>query len=476
MHDVRVRESIRHDAPSEQSEHLRLSNILDQMPVGIGVFDVTGRLFHANRHFQRVAGGSITTLQSMAGHDWRACDSEGKPIDPRLYPGARALRGEVATPGLDFLRTDAAGQTFWVGISAVPLTSASSREPVGAVIVVENIDQRHRAEERRRASEARFRRFAEHSSNALWIANVETGVIEYLSPAAGRIWAERNCMETLSDWEASVHPADRAFAVERRVQVIEGECQRFSYRIVDEAGATCRHVRETSFPIPAAGGDNACIGGIIEDISPDVQIYLVQGHGTNSSDLIAMLRPTARRITTFSCHQDLMNVADVLNPGCIILDMRGAKVAPRALRDLLMRRPAELQVIIIGAVDTPPADMIDALRAGAIDYLVEPISSGALERAVQTACDALPLRLARPDDGAEDTNQRFTLLSRREREVLLGLVGGGTNKSIARTLDISPRTVEVHRAHLMERLNVRSLTELLHLARDAGIRPACPAL
>lgn len=71
-------------------------------------------------------------------------------------------------------------------------------------------------------------------------------------------------------------------------------------------------------------------------------------------------------------------------------------------------------------------------------------------------------------EDAPDPSARFRQLSRREREVPEGLVAGGTNKSIARELGISPPTIEVHRAHLMERLNARSLSELLQMVHQAG--------
>lgn len=323
----------------------------------------------------------------------------------------------------------------------------------------------------RSSTELRLVRFAEHSSNALWIASVARRTFEYLSPAALRIWGGRRQMESLMDWEAVVHPADRPLAIERRQRVTEGECQSFQYRLVDEQGTTRRQVRETSFPMPAAQGEEACIGGIVEDVSPDIQVYLVRSGGTGSTDLLEMLRPAARRLTCFSTYQALMNVAEVLSPGCVIIDMRDIRASPLFVPTLLEKRPPELQVVLIGPADTSTAQMLDALRAGAVDYLADPVSSGALERAVHLARLALPARQTGLRDGSQELSERLLLLSRREREVLLGLVGGGTNKTIARTLRLSPRTVEVHRAHLMERLNVRTLTDLLHFARDAGVRP-----
>jgi PAS domain S-box-containing protein len=451
------------------SEHLRLANILDQMPVGIGIFDESGRLFHSNQHFEKAAGGAIPTIRSMGGSVWRAITPDGLAVDEQSYPGIRALKGQVATPGIDFLRKTEEGKERWVGVSAVPLTVPGAPGVVGAVVVVEDIEERRRASELLKANEIRFRRFAEYSSNAIWIANVETGLIEYFSPAAFKIWAGHDGIEALSDWAETIHPDDRQRAVECRRMVANGDVQRFEYRIVDRDGTITRHVRETSFPIPGVQSEDDCIGGIVEDISPEVQIYLVQRSGGDGSDLVHELRQSARRIKTFSCQEDLMNVADVLNPGCVVVDMRGADTALHPLPHVLKGRPADLQVIFVGSPETPASQVIDAMRAGAVDYILAPMPKGAIARAVQKACEALPSRLEAVGNDRHELSRRLANLPRREREVLVDLMSGGTNKSIARRLKLSPRTVEVHRAHLMDRLNVRTLTELLQLAHKAGM-------
>jgi PAS domain S-box-containing protein len=455
--------------PGNISEHLRLANILDQMPVGIGIFDKSGSLFHSNRHFERAAGGAIPTIHSMGGAFWRAISPDGAAIDEQSYPGILALKGQVATPGIDFLRKTEEGKERWVGVSAVPLTVPGTAGVVGAVVVVEDIEERRRASDQLKAKEIRFRRFAEYSSNAIWIANVETGRIEYFSPAAFRIWSDHDGVETLAEWAETVHPDDRQRALESRRLVANGHVERFEYRIVDRDGAITRHVRETSFPIPGVQSEDDCIGGIVEDISPNVQIYLVQRPGIDGSDLVEELRRSARRIKTFSCQEDLMNVADVLNPGCVVVDMRGSDAAFLPLPQILKGRPADLQVIFVGSSETPASQVIDAMRAGAVDYILAPMPKGAVTRAVQKACEALPSRLEAIGNDRHELSQRLANLPQREREVLVDLISGGTNKTIARRLNLSPRTVEVHRAHLMERLNVRTLTELLQLAHKAGM-------
>ncbi len=453
--------------PAEQAEHLRLSMILDQMPIGIGVFDSGGSLFHANCHFERAAGGAIPSLEAMQGQFWRAAPTDGSTTEDVDHPAVRALNGHVATPGVDFIRQTIDGHDHWVSISAVPLTGADSSAVVGVVVVVEEAECRRRAAARLRAKEERFRRFAKYSSNALWIADLADGRIEFLSPAAASFWtglAEEDHLDALA---GIIHPDDLARTMEHRRDVARGHVKRFEYRIVDGQRDTVRHVREISFLIPDEYGSADCVGGIVEDVSPEVQIYLVQG-ADQSAGLLDGLPTPARRIKTFACQEELMRIADVLNPGCVLIDLRGRHPDVAAIEALLSKRPIDLQVVFIGAAQTPTAQVLAAMRGGAIDYLLEPVGHEALENAITRACNALPSG-SEPAAAETELASRFSHLPRREREVLEGLVAGGTNKVIARKLGISPRTVEVHRAHLMERLNVRNLSELLQIVHRAGL-------
>lgn len=350
------------------------------------------------------------------------------------------------------------------------LVKTSNASTENDLIVVHNKDYAESTGKQNTVNDNRFKCFAENSSNAILITDISTGNIDYISPAAMRIWVNQSPIKTVNDWETSIHPDDRVFAIERRALVKQGFHQKFRYRLIDSGGRIARHVRETSFPMTSLGGEIDCIGAIIESISPEMPIYLVQSMGAKNSSIVDALRDTAYRVTTFSSYNELMNVAEVLHPGCVIIDLHYARTTPASLLQLLGLRPAELQIILAGPEGTQSADVIDALRAGAADYLIYPITSESLVGALQKAGHSLPDDLTVKEDAGEVLRERLTSLPIREREVFLGLVGGGTNKSIARKLELSPRTVEVHRAHLMQRLNVRTLTELLHFAHDAGIK------
>src|SRR5439155_23834174 len=111
---------------------------------------------------------------------------------------------------------------------------------------------------------------------------------------------------------------------------------------------------------------------------------------------------------------------------------------------------------------------VRAMKAGAVDFIEKPFAS----ETVLTSLEAAFARLATPagrDPAAAKT--KLDLLSPRERQVLEGLLTGLPNKSIAYDLGISPRTVEIHRARVMDKMGARSLSELIRLALTAGVRP-----
>lgn len=446
-----------------------LTAVLDQMAVGLGVFNGQGELFHSNHNFDTLTGGSVRSSSCFLGPEWQGFDGEGLPLGERDHPVLKALSGEVATPPLEFLRSNPDGSEACLGISAVPVTMPASSAILGAVVVIEDYTHRREARIRAKAAEQRFRRFAQFSSNTLWIANPDTGAVEYLSPAADKMWGHGQPVATMQDWLSHIHDDDHDHVIATRAQVARGDVRRLNYRIVDAAGMTCRQVRETCFPMPATSGEEACIGGIVETASAEQHIYLVHRAGMLDERLMAELRKTEHRIKCFSAIEQLMEIADILNPGCVVVDLRGAPDPTPSLNTVFAARPADLQMIFIGPSDTPRSQIISAMRAGAIDFLIEPLNARELAEAIHAAYDALPSRFDQGPSERSEWLHRISALPRREREVFLGLIGGKTNKMIARDLGISPRTVEVHRAHLMERLGAKSLSKLMEIAHRAGV-------
>lgn len=153
--------------------------------------------------------------------------------------------------------------------------------------------------------------------------------------------------------------------------------------------------------------------------------------------------------------------------GCILLDVRMPEMDGLEVQQALNDRGVNMPVIILtGHGDISIA--VRAMKGGAVDFLEKPFEKATLLAAIEAAFE----RLGNISDQAVRTSEAQILLGKltpREREVLEGLAKGFPNKTIAYDLDISPRTVEVHRANVMSKLEVRSLSDALRIAFAAGL-------
>jgi len=153
--------------------------------------------------------------------------------------------------------------------------------------------------------------------------------------------------------------------------------------------------------------------------------------------------------------------------GVVVTDIRMPEIDGMEL----VRRLAELGVtlpviVMTGHGDVPLA--VEAMKAGVVDFIEKPYDDETMLRAIRTALERLDTEAARGGERAEFLG-RIDALSPRERQVLDGLVAGKANKVIAYDLDISPRTVEIYRAHVMTKMQAQSLSELVRMALVAGV-------
>jgi two-component system response regulator FixJ len=196
-------------------------------------------------------------------------------------------------------------------------------------------------------------------------------------------------------------------------------------------------------------------------------VYVVDAERGHRDDLAATLRAAGLSVRTFETAETFLSLLSMLEPGCVVAGLGGEKVENAIdSRELLVPRSGFPVVAV-----TPEADVGAAVRAmklGAADVVARPVSAEALCVAVRGALAVLARAEASRSD-AQATRDRLARLTRRERQVLDGMVGGEANKSIAYRLGISPRTVEVHRAKVMEKLACRSLPEIVRMAMQAEL-------
>jgi two-component system, LuxR family, response regulator FixJ len=201
----------------------------------------------------------------------------------------------------------------------------------------------------------------------------------------------------------------------------------------------------------------------------DHHIYVVDDDDAVRDSLSALLAAIGHSVRTFGLATEFLEAAPKLPAGCLIADIRMPEMDGLELQRALAERSLAFPTIMItGHGDVPLA--VRAMKAGALDFIEKPFSAPMILASVEAALTRIE---AAEPNGPVGTaaNAKLDLLSPREREVLEGLLSGLPNKTIAYDLGISPRTVEIHRARVMDKMGARSLSELIRLALAAGLQP-----
>jgi two-component system, LuxR family, response regulator FixJ len=191
------------------------------------------------------------------------------------------------------------------------------------------------------------------------------------------------------------------------------------------------------------------------------EIFVVDDDEMMRDTLSAVLAPEGCRVTCFAEGQSFLAAARSRTPACILLDVN---MPDRSGLDMLRELnapnyPAPI-LIVSGQRDVPTA--VNAIKGGALDFIEKPFDAAAVVARVREAINAWARRALLPEvQGAEH-------LTPREREVLLLVTSGASNKEAGRTLSISPRTVEVHRARIMDKLGAKNAADLVRLVLRPG--------
>jgi two-component system, LuxR family, response regulator FixJ len=196
-------------------------------------------------------------------------------------------------------------------------------------------------------------------------------------------------------------------------------------------------------------------------------VHVIDDDDALRDSLAFLLRTADLEVMSHSSAAAFLDSLPLTGLTCIITDVRMPGLSGidllRRVRELGIEVPV---IVITGHGDVPLA--VEAMRFGAIDFLEKPFDDEILLRSVRAALRQQAGAAKRQSERAEIEN-RLATLSPRERDVLGGLVAGRANKQIAFELGISPRTVEIYRANLMDKMQAGSLSDLVRMALIVGI-------
>lgn len=191
-------------------------------------------------------------------------------------------------------------------------------------------------------------------------------------------------------------------------------------------------------------------------------VHLVDDDAAVRRSVGFMLKTSGCHVESYESGTELLKNRASLESGCILLDIRMPGMDGLEVQKALHEKGVALPVIIMtGHGDVGLA--VKAMKAGAVDFIEKPFGKETLLSSLEEGFRRLSQKEA-AHDRRKDAEVRLQALTSREREVLEGLAQGLPNKTIAYDLGISPRTVEIHRANLMTKLGVRSLSEALRIA------------
>ncbi len=193
----------------------------------------------------------------------------------------------------------------------------------------------------------------------------------------------------------------------------------------------------------------------------DYTVHVVDDEEAVRKSLAFLLTMSGFTVRVHESATGFLAAAPTIRNGCLITDLRMPDMSGvdllRSLQSAELHIPS---IVITGHGDVPMA--VEAMKAGALDFIEKPFEEELLIDAVKRAAS----KLTDTTDGLDDfatIHARLKELTDRERQILSGVVAGHANKTIAYDLNISPRTVEVHRANVMTKMKAKSLPELVRM-------------
>jgi RNA polymerase sigma factor (sigma-70 family) len=202
-----------------------------------------------------------------------------------------------------------------------------------------------------------------------------------------------------------------------------------------------------------------------EPPAPQPTVFIIDDDDGLRESLAFLMRSVGLAVQPFPTAEAFLEVHEPNQAGCLVTDVRLPGMSGIALQETLERRRTPLPVILIsGYAEVPTA--VKAMKRGAIDFIEKPFSNDVLLDCIRKAIDIDEARRRTP--AARDRVLAYVeRLSPREREVMQMMVAGTSIKEIAYDLGISDKTVEVHRSHVMKKMHVSSVVELVRIGVGA---------
>ncbi|WP_298184203.1 response regulator transcription factor [uncultured Pseudomonas sp.] len=197
------------------------------------------------------------------------------------------------------------------------------------------------------------------------------------------------------------------------------------------------------------------------------RVYVVDDDQGMLDSTVWLLESVGLKALPFTSGQAFLDACDEHSQGCVLLDVRMPGMGGLNVQETLRARGLQMPVIFVsGHADVPI--VVRAFRAGAVDFIEKPYNEQLLLDSVQQALSHVPAT-AQADPRLQAVEACLASLTPRERDVLLPLVRGYTNREMAEQLDISVKTIDLYRSRVMKRMQAETLADLVGMAIAAGL-------
>jgi FixJ family two-component response regulator len=201
--------------------------------------------------------------------------------------------------------------------------------------------------------------------------------------------------------------------------------------------------------------------------SPGATVFVVDDYAPGRKSISRLLRTAGYSVAAFASAKEFLTQYDPQTPGCLVLDLAMPEVSGLELQSMLAEKGSLVPIVFLTA-HGDVRKSVQAMKHGASDFLTKPVNDEDLLGAVRAAIEK-DRALRRERAELSEIRARLATLTPREREVLEYVVAGKLNKQIAGELGTVEQTVKVHRAHVMEKMKVQSVAELVRLTQRCGI-------